>query len=60
MDPEDIEPRKTPAKPRDLTALSIKELEDYVADMEAEIARARAMIDQKTRHRSGADALFRK
>ena len=59
MDIEDLEPRAKPAKPRDLTGLSIEELHAYIASLEAEIRRARAAIDDKSRHRRGAEALFR-
>ena len=60
MDPEDLEPRKPSAPPRDLAPLSIGELKDYIADLEAEIARARAAIQAKRGVRSGAESLFRK
>ena len=61
MDLEDLEPRKKPtAPPKDLTPWSIAELNDYIARLEAEIARARAAIAAKKAQRSGADALFKK
>ena len=59
MDLEDLEPRKQPAKPRDLTTLSVEELEDYIARMEAEIARVRAAIAAKRTQRSAADSFFK-
>ncbi|HVJ54399.1 MAG TPA: DUF1192 domain-containing protein [Aliidongia sp.] len=57
---EDERPKhaKTPLK--DLTPLSITELEDYIAGLNAEIARARAAIDAKKGHRSGAEGLFKR
>ena len=60
MDLDDLEPTKKPPKPRDLTTWSIEELNQYIANMEAEIARVRDVIAAKQSHRSGADALFRK
>ncbi len=60
MEPDDLEPRKTPAKPTDLTPWSLEELETYIARLEAEIARARDVIAAKQRQRAGADALFKK
>jgi uncharacterized small protein (DUF1192 family) len=60
MDEDDLAPQRQPAKPRDLTLLGIAELEDYIAGLEAEIARARAEIAAKQTQRSGAEALFRR
>ena len=44
MDEEDLLPQRQPVKPRDLTLLGIAELEEYIAGLESEIARARAEI----------------
>jgi uncharacterized small protein (DUF1192 family) len=60
MDDDDLPPGRKPAPPKDLTLLGIAELEDYIAGLEAEIARARAEIAAKQKHRGGADALFRR
>ena len=60
MDEEDLLPQRQPVKPRDLTLLGIAELEEYIAGLENEIARARAEIAAKQRQRSGADALFKR
>jgi uncharacterized small protein (DUF1192 family) len=60
MDEEDLLPGKKPAPPRDLSLLGIAELEDYIAGLEAEIARAQAEIAQKRQHRGGAEALFKR
>jgi uncharacterized small protein (DUF1192 family) len=60
MDEEDLVPQRQPPKPKDLTLLGIAELEEYIAGMEAEIARARAEIAVKQKQRSGAEALFRR
>jgi uncharacterized small protein (DUF1192 family) len=60
IDPEELEPKKQKPKPRDLEGLGVTELEDYIADLEAEIARARAAIANKQDHRSGAEAFFKK
>ena len=40
--------------------LGITELEEYIAGLESEIARARAEIAAKQRQRSGAEALFKR
>lgn len=60
MDFEDLEPRKQPPKPRDLSAWSVDELNDYIANLQAEIGRAREMIGAKQGHRAVADAFFKK
>jgi uncharacterized small protein (DUF1192 family) len=60
MDDEDLLPRKQPVPPRDLSLLGIAELEDYIAGLESEIARAQVEIDQKRKHRGGAEALFKR
>jgi uncharacterized small protein (DUF1192 family) len=60
MDEEDLLPQRQPVKPRDLTLLGIAELEEYIAGLESEIARARAEIAAKQRQRSGAEALFKR
>jgi uncharacterized small protein (DUF1192 family) len=60
MDEEDLAPRRQPAKPRDLSLLGIAELEEYIAGLEGEIARARAEIAARQKQRSGAEALFRR
>ena len=60
MDEEDLVSHRQPPKPKDLTLLGIAELEEYIAGLEAEIARARAEIAVKQRQRSGAEALFKR
>lgn len=59
MEWDDLEPRKAKPKPRDLQPLSVAELNDYIADLEAEIVRAREMIAVKRKERSGAEGLFK-
>jgi uncharacterized small protein (DUF1192 family) len=60
MDPEDLEPRKRKAPPKPLDGMSVAELEEYVAELEAEIARARGVIAGKQSHKSAEDALFKR
>ena len=57
---EDLVPRNQPKKLKDLTLMGIVELEEYIAALDAEIARARAEIAAKQRQRSGAEALFKR
>ena len=58
INPDEFEPQKKSAKPRDLNPMSIGELQDYIASLKEEIARAEAAIAKKEAHRSGIDALF--
>lgn len=60
MDDDDLLPTRKPAPPKDLSLLGIAELEEYVAGLESEIARAKAEIAEKRKHRGGAEALFRR
>lgn len=59
MDIEDLEPRKKSVQPKNLDTLSIEELNFYIAELQAEIERARAKIAAKEAHRAGAASLFR-
>lgn len=60
MDFDDLEPTKKKAALRDLTPLSVEELADYIAELEAEIIRVRQAISAKQSVRVGADALFKR
>lgn len=60
MDMEELEPRRKSLQPRPLEPWSIGDLEEYIANLEAEIARAKAVIAAKQAHRSGLDGLFKK
>ena len=60
MDEEDLLPQRQKPKPKDLTLMGIVELEEYIAGLESEIARARAEIAAKQKQRSGAEALFKR
>jgi uncharacterized small protein (DUF1192 family) len=60
IEEEDLVPRNQPKKLKDLTLLGIAELEEYIAALEAEAARARAEIAAKQQQRTGAEALFKR
>jgi uncharacterized small protein (DUF1192 family) len=60
MDESELEPRRKPAAPRDLSLMGIAELEAYIAELEAEIARVRIDIAAKLGQRQGAEALFKR
>ena len=59
MDPEDLEPRNKTAKPRDLDAMGIGELQDYLESLEAECRRVQEKIAAKKAYLSGAANLFK-
>jgi uncharacterized small protein (DUF1192 family) len=60
MEPEDLEPKKRKIEPKNLDVMGVKELDDYIAELEAEIARVRAAIAKKTTHRSAAESFFKR
>jgi len=60
MDESDLEPRRRPPQPKDLSLMGIAELEAYIAELEAEIARVRLEIAAKLGQRLGAEALFKR
>jgi uncharacterized small protein (DUF1192 family) len=60
MDEEDLAPQRQTPKLKDLTLMGIAELEDYIAGLGSEIARARAEIAAKQKQRSGAEAIFKR
>jgi uncharacterized small protein (DUF1192 family) len=56
MEEEEIRPRLAPLV---LDRMGIAELEHYIAELRAEIARAETHIAAKLEHRSAADSLFK-
>lgn len=60
MDDEDLEPRRKKPPLRDLAPLAIAELEDYIGELKAEIARVEGEIQAKRKQRGGAESLFKK
>jgi uncharacterized small protein (DUF1192 family) len=60
MDESELEPRRRPPQPKDLTLMGIAELEAYVAELKAEIARVQVEIAAKLGQRRGAEALFKR
>ncbi len=58
MEEGELQPRAP--EPKDLEPMSIERLEDYIAEMKAEIARVEEAIAAKKDIRVGAEALFRK
>jgi uncharacterized small protein (DUF1192 family) len=60
IDESELEPRRRPPAPKDLSLLGVAELEAYIAELEAEIARTRVEIAAKLGHARGAAALFKR
>lgn len=60
MEPEDLEPKTKKPPPKDLDVMSIEALGEYIAELEAEIARARAAIAGKETARSSAESVFKR
>ena len=60
MDTDDLEPEKKKPKLKDLEEMSIEALQEYIAEMEAEIARVREAIAGKEDARTGAEVFFKK
>jgi uncharacterized small protein (DUF1192 family) len=65
MDLDDLFPDKpkdplTELGKQDLDPISIEELHERIAALQAEIARVEAHIDRVTQHRSAAEELFKK
>ena len=62
MSIEDDLPRPKPARlmPPVLDGFGVAELNEYIVELEAEIARVRTEIARKQSHRSTADAFFKK
>lgn len=58
INPDELEPRKVGAKPRDLQPMSVTELEAYISALQDEILRVEQAIAKKSAHRNDIDALF--
>ena len=60
MDERDLEPLTKKPDIKNLEVLSIEALEDYIAELQLEIDRARQEIERKKSARSAAESVFRK
>jgi len=60
MDTDDLEPpKKKKLAPPVLDEMSIEELGEYIDELEAEVARARAVIRDKEKARGKAASVFK-
>ena len=60
FDDIDITPQKQPKKPRDLSGFSVDDLNNYIAALTDEIARAENERTRKKAYLEGAASLFKK
>jgi len=58
FNPDELDTQRPKKQLLDLQPMSVAELRDYIASLQAEIARAEATIAKKESHKSGAAALF--
>ena len=59
FDPDDL-PRKAKPPPKLLDPMGIDELNDYIAELEAEILRVRVEIAAKEKRKSAAESFFKR
>ena len=59
MDMDDLEPRDKKPEPKNLDVMSIEALDEYIAELETEIARIRQAIAAKKEARAGANSVFK-
>jgi len=59
MDLDDLEPRDKKPEPKNLDVMSIEALDEYIAELETEIARIRQAIAAKKEARAGANSVFK-
>ncbi len=59
MDTDDLEPQEKKKDVKDLDVLSIDALNEYIEELEAEIARVREKIAFKQEARKGAESFFK-
>ena len=59
MEWNDLEPQKEKPKPKNLEEMSIAALGEYIDELQAEVARAEAIIKSKEAARDGAESVFK-
>jgi uncharacterized small protein (DUF1192 family) len=60
MMPDDFEDQRPSQAAKNLTEWNIEDLQNYIANLEAEIVQCKQIIEQKKSLSSAADALFKK
>lgn len=56
---DDLDPKTKKPKVRDLSTMSVDELEEYITDMKAEIERVEQEIAKKKAHAEAASSIFK-
>jgi uncharacterized small protein (DUF1192 family) len=59
MDTDDLEPPRKVAAKKDLSRMSIGDLQEYIVELKAEIVRAESFIAKKGDARKGAEGFFK-
>ena len=59
MDLDDLEPQKETPPPKNLDVMPIEALNDYIGELETEIARVREAVAAKEDARTGAESVFK-
>ncbi|MGE3333281.1 MAG: DUF1192 domain-containing protein [Rhodospirillaceae bacterium] len=59
MDTDDLDPIKKKPLKKDLSRMSVGDLNEYIGELKSEIARAETEISKKQKARAGADSFFK-
>lgn len=59
MDTDDLDPIKKKPQKKDLSRMSIEDLEEYIDELKGEIVRAEQEIAKKNKAREGAESFFK-
>jgi uncharacterized small protein (DUF1192 family) len=60
FDLDDLDPRQKKTQPKNLDAMNVEDLKEYVAVLKAELARVEEKIKAKQSHAAAAATLFKK
>lgn len=60
FDLDDLDPRQKKTQPRNLDAMNVEDLREYVVVLKGELARVEAKIEAKQTHAAAAASLFKK
>jgi uncharacterized small protein (DUF1192 family) len=60
FDLDDLDPRQNKTQPKNLDAMNVEDLKEYVAVLKAELARVEEKIKAKQSHAAAAATLFKK
>lgn len=56
---DDLDPRTKKPKLRNLDAISVEELREYIEELKSEMIRVEAEIEKKKKHMNAASSLFK-